>query len=72
MEATKGDRLVIKGHHIGEPNRDAEILEVQGKDGTPPFVVQWSDTGHTVLFFPGPDASVEHFTHENGKKGGHR
>jgi hypothetical protein len=71
MQATKGDRLVIKGHHIGEPDRDAEILEVKGKKGEPPFVVQWSDTGHIALFFPGPDAFVQHFTH-NGKKGANR
>ena len=63
MYATKGDRLVIKAHHIGEPDRDAEILEVQGPHGDPPYVVQWADDGRIGLFFPGPDASVEHFEH---------
>ena len=28
MQASVGDRLVIKGHHVGEPDRDAEILEI--------------------------------------------
>ena len=64
MKAAQGDRLVIKGHHIGEPDRDGEIMEVRGPDGTPPWVVRWSDDGHEGLFFPGPDAFVEHFPHD--------
>ncbi len=63
MKAAVGDRIVIKGHHIGEHERDAEILEVRGADGGPPYVVRWDDDGHEGLFFPGPDASVEHFEH---------
>ena len=54
MQANVGDRLVIKGHHVGEPDRDAEILEVRGDDGGPPFFVRWADDGHEGLFFPGP------------------
>ena len=27
MKAAAGDRLLIKGHYVGEPDRDAEILE---------------------------------------------
>jgi hypothetical protein len=60
LRAKPGDRLVIRGHHQGEPERDAEILEAHGRDGTPPFTVRWSDTGRTSRFFPGADASVEH------------
>ena len=26
------------------------------EDGSPPYVVRWSDTGDQALFFPGPDA----------------
>jgi hypothetical protein len=63
MKAIVGDRLVIKGHHVGEPDRDAEILEVHGVDGAPPWLVRWSDDGHEGLFFPGPDATVQHFPH---------
>ncbi|HLZ38636.1 MAG TPA: DUF1918 domain-containing protein [Mycobacteriales bacterium] len=62
MWASVGDRLVVKGHHQGEPDRDAEILEVRGGDGAPPFLVQWSDDGHVGLVFPGPDAVVDHCT----------
>jgi hypothetical protein len=60
MRANVGDRLVIRSHHVGEPIRDAEILEVRGEDGGPPFRVQWSDNGHETLVFPGADAFVEH------------
>jgi hypothetical protein len=62
MQATVGDRIVIKGHHVGEPDRDGEILEVHGAGGGPPFLVRWED-GREGLFFPGPDAVVEHFEH---------
>ena len=61
MRAAVGDRLIIKGHHTGEPDLDAEILEVHGPSGTPPWYVRWSDDGHEGLFFPGSDARVEHF-----------
>lgn len=59
MHAKPGDRLVISSHHVGEPVKDAEILEVRGDKGTPPYYVRWSD-GHESLVFPGPDAIVEH------------
>ena len=61
MQASVGDRIVIKGHRVGEAERDCEVLEVKGKDGGPPYVVQWEDRDHESLFFPGPDASVQHF-----------
>jgi hypothetical protein len=64
MRAAVGDRLVIKGHHVGEPDRDAEILELHGEDGGPPWLVRWGDDGHEGLFFPGSDAMIEHFPHQ--------
>lgn len=67
MKATVGDRLVIRGHHQGEPPRDAEVIEVLGEDGGPPFRVRWSDDGHESLVFPGSDASVEHLEHPAGR-----
>lgn len=63
MEASAGDRIIIKGHRLGEHERDGEILEVCGRDGHPPYRVQWDDTGRVSLFFPGSDAAVEHFEH---------
>jgi len=67
MRATVGDRLVIKGHYVGEPDRDAEILEVRGDDGAPPYLVRWSDDGHEGLFFPSTDATIEHFPRSRGR-----
>ncbi|MCP3937156.1 MAG: DUF1918 domain-containing protein [Actinomycetia bacterium] len=61
MKASVGDRIVIKGHHVGEPDRDCEVLEVRGPDGSEPFLVRWGDTGHEGLYFPGSDAHVEHY-----------
>jgi hypothetical protein len=63
MHASVGDRIIIHGHRIGEPNRDCEILEVRGSDGGPPYLVRWDDDGHEGLFFPGSDAAVQHFEH---------
>ncbi len=58
MHARPGDRLVIKGHRVGEMERYAEILEVRGEHGKPPYLVRWED-GHEGLIFPGSDAVVE-------------
>jgi hypothetical protein len=60
MKAQVGDKLVIMGRRVGEHQRDAEILEVRGKDGGPPYLVRWSDDGHVSLVQPGPDALVQH------------
>jgi hypothetical protein len=58
-KAHPGDRFVVRGHHLGEPERDGEILEVMGKDGGPPYLVLWDD-GHKSEVFPGPDSFVQH------------
>jgi hypothetical protein len=65
MRASVGDRIVVKGHKVGEHDRDCEVLEVHGPDGSPPFVVRWGDTGHESLFFPGTDATVVHYEHSS-------
>jgi hypothetical protein len=58
MRANIGDRIVIGGHRVGQPERACEVVEVRHPDGEPPFVVRWGDTGHEDLFVPGPDAAV--------------
>jgi hypothetical protein len=63
VKAAEGDKLVVKGHHVGEPDRDAEVLEVRGTDGGPPYLVRWSDDGHEGLYFPGSDALAVHYEH---------
>jgi hypothetical protein len=64
MKASVGDRILISSAMLGKPVRDGEILEVRGQGGLPPYVVQWSDEGRQTLFFPGPDAQLEHYAHE--------
>ena len=59
MRATVGDLLRIRGHHIGEADRDAEILEVRGAEGAPPYLVRWED-GQVGLMFPESDAEIVH------------
>lgn len=61
MKAKVGDKIVVKGHHIGQPDRDAVVLEVRGVDGEPPYRVRWSEDGHEGLLFPGSDALVVHY-----------
>jgi hypothetical protein len=61
MRAAIGDKIVVRGHHVGEADRDAVILAVEGADGGPPYLVRWSDDGHEGVFFPGADAVVEHY-----------
>lgn len=63
MNASVGDRIIIKGHHLGEPDRDGEVIGVDGPDGGPPFRVRWGEDGHESWFYPGSDATVEHFEH---------
>ena len=63
MRASVGDKIVIKSHRIGEPDRDCLVLEVRDAGGGPPYRVRWGDTGHESLFFPGADASVHHYDH---------
>ena len=59
LSARTGDRLVIRGHHVGEPQRDGEILEVLGEKGAPPYLVRWTNDDHVSRVFPGSDAFVE-------------
>jgi hypothetical protein len=59
MKAHPGDKLVISGHQIGEPKRIGQVKEVRGEDGAPPYRVEWDETGHITLLFPGPDCTIE-------------
>ncbi|MDH2413035.1 DUF1918 domain-containing protein [Nocardioides sp. CER19] len=58
MHANVGDHLMVEGHTVGEARREGEVMEVRGDDGSPPYVVRWTD-GHEGLVWPGPDAHVE-------------
>ena len=54
-----GDRLVVRGHRQGQPEQDAEILEVLGGERAA-YRVRWSD-GHESIIYPGSDVFVEHY-----------
>jgi hypothetical protein len=60
MRACVGDRLVIASNTLDRPVRDGRIVELRHPDGSPPYMVQWSDSPIPVLVFPGPDAHVQH------------
>jgi hypothetical protein len=60
LRAQPGDRLVIHGHRVGDPERDAEVLEALGADGGPPFVVRWQDDGHVSRLYPSSDVYIQH------------
>jgi len=58
MRAEVGDRLHIHGRTVGVGDRLAEIIDVRGEDGEPPYLVRFPD-GHESLVYPGPDCVVE-------------
>jgi len=59
MQATAGDRIVIRGKTVESPDRHGEIVEVRGENGGPPYVVKF-ENGHETVVFPGSDFVVEH------------
>lgn len=59
MRAAVGDELVVKGRHVGDVDRQGEVVEVHGEDGGPPYLVRWKD-GHQTIFMPSSDTLVEH------------
>lgn len=70
MNATVGDHLHVHRNVVGVTDTDAEIIEVRGTDGGPPYVVRFED-GHTGLVYPGPDAVVEHHPLQGQARGAH-
>lgn len=69
MQAQVGDALIVEGHHVGEPRRTGQVLEVRGADGGPPYVVRWDDSGRETLLFPGSDCRIEHLAASGGSNG---
>ena len=59
MKTKPGDRLVIKGHRVGDAERRAEILEVRKTQTGRKYLVRWDD-GHEGWIYPGSDAVIEH------------
>lgn len=67
MKASVGDRIVVASTIVDQPLRDGKVIEVRHTDGSPPYLVEWSDTGEQTLVFPGPDAQIRH----SGEAGAH-
>ena len=61
MKAQVGDELVVKGRHVGDPDRTGVIIEVIGQAGGPPYLVRWSN-GHESSFFPTSGTVAEHIS----------
>ncbi|MET7621003.1 DUF1918 domain-containing protein [Streptomyces sp. NPDC005408] len=59
MEANVGDKLLMHGRTVGQHDRVAEVVEVLGQKGNPPYRVRFDD-GHEALMSPGPDTVVRH------------
>jgi hypothetical protein len=59
VQAAVGERLLIHGNKVGATEVSAEILEVRGSNGEPPYLVRFPD-GHESLLFPGSDCIVLH------------
>jgi hypothetical protein len=62
MIAQVGDRIVVKGVHVGDTARVAVVIALRHPDGSPPYEVRWLDDDHEGLIFPGPECHVEHET----------
>jgi hypothetical protein len=61
MKAEVGDELVVKGRHVGDPDRTGVIIEVIGQAGGPPYLVRWSD-GHESSFYPTSGTVAQHIS----------
>lgn len=59
MQAEVGDKLCMHGRVVGQQDREAEIVEIMGSDGGPPYRVRFDD-GHESVMSPGPDSVVQH------------
>ncbi len=51
MKASVGDRIVVVSTKVDGPVRDGVVVELRHPDGTPPYLVRWSDDGEPALFF---------------------
>ncbi len=60
MKASVGDRIVTASGVVGAAVREGVVVSVRSADGSPPYLVRWSDTGDESLVFPGPDTVVRH------------
>ncbi|MDB5733292.1 MAG: uncharacterized protein JWQ03_3187 [Variovorax sp.] len=53
MEAVVGNWLLVRGRVLDAPSRLGQIL---GSDGTPSYVIRWTDDDRTSVVFSGSGA----------------
>jgi hypothetical protein len=58
MKASVGDLIQVTSSVVGGAVREGRVVELRHPDGSPPFVVEWSDTHEHTLVLPGPDTRV--------------
>jgi hypothetical protein len=58
VKAREGDWLVVQSRTDHAHARRGVITSVRSGDGSPPYLVRWTDNGHEGLVFPCPDADV--------------
>jgi hypothetical protein len=58
MKASVGDLIHVTSSVVSGVVREGRVIELRHPDGSPPFVVEWSDTHEQTLVFPGPDTRV--------------
>jgi hypothetical protein len=64
MQAQVGDRILIHGNVVGQSDRQGEIIEVRGLDGSPPYVVRFED-GMKHSFIQAPTLLSSHSEIDN-------
>jgi len=61
VKAQVGDELIVRGRHVGDPDRSGVIIEVIGQAGGPPYLVRWSD-GRESSFYPTSGTVAQHIS----------
>jgi len=55
MKAEVGDQLVGQGFRPGQCEIVGVVVEVQGEDGGPPFVIRWYENDSESTISPDPE-----------------
>ena len=59
MKAQIGDQVIVASAQPGAAARTGTIVGLRHPDGTPPYVVRWTDTGQEGVYFPRHDGRIE-------------
>jgi Domain of unknown function (DUF1918) len=50
MQAQVGDQVTVTGQPPSDEVRHGEIIEIEGENGSPPYLVRWQDGTESVVF----------------------